>query len=119
MQNYVVFGASPNPLRHSNKAVKSLVRRNRNVIPLGFRKGEIAGLEIVTGLPEIECTDNLLLYIGPKRQPEFYDYILKLHPKRIIFNPGTENPEFQKMAEVTGIEVIVDCSLVMINGGQL
>lgn len=119
MQKYLVFGASPNRLRHSNKAVKSLIRHNKEVVPVGFRKGSISGVEILTGQPEIENVGTLLLYVGAKRQPEFYDYILGLKPGKIVFNPGTENEELQKLAEENKIEVILGCALVMINGAQL
>lgn len=119
MNTYVVLGASPNPLRHANKAVKSLVRRNKEVKPIGFRKGNIAGIDIITEKIEIEGTISILLYMGAKRQVEYYDYILHLQPKRIIFNPGTENEELKKLAIENDIEVIEDCALVMINAGQL
>ena len=119
MQKYVVFGASPNPIRHSFKAVKSLLRRNQEVVPIGFRKGVISGLPIQKGLPDLNGVGTLLLYVGKKRQAEFYDYILNLSPQKIVFNPGTENPELQKMAEDKDIEVINDCALVLINGGQI
>ncbi len=120
MEKYIVFGASPNPIRHSYKAVKSLIRRNKYVVPIGYRNGKISGLEIQKGTPEVDSGAILLLYVGAKRQTEFYKYILnKLRPSAIVFNPGTENSEFQKMAEETGIKVIVGCALVMINGGQI
>jgi uncharacterized protein len=119
MDTYVVFGASPNPLRHANKAVKSLVRRNKNVIPIGFRKGSIAGIDIVTDLIEIEGSISVLLYLGPKRQVDYYNYIINLQPKKIVFNPGTKNEELKKLAIENGISVIEDCALVMINASQL
>ncbi len=119
MDKYVVLGASPNPLRHSNKAVKSLVRRNKNVIPVGFRKGTVSGIEIQTGTPDIDGVTTLLLYLGAKRQKDFYNYIVQLNPKKIVFNPGTENEELAELAAKNGINVIRDCALVMINSGQI
>ena len=119
MQKYVVFGASPNPLRHSNKVVKSLLRYNKKVVPVGFRQGSIGGVSIQCGLPELSDVGTVLLYVGPKRQTAFYEYLLKLKPKRIVFNPGTENIEFQQLAEEQGVEVLVGCALVMINAGHL
>jgi uncharacterized protein len=119
MKKYLVLGASPNTLRHSNKAVKSLLRHNYEAIPVGFRNGTISDLPILTDEPEINNVHTILLYIGAKRQPDYYDYILDLNPKRIVFNPGTENPEFQDIAALNGIEVVVGCALVMINSGQL
>lgn len=120
MEKYIVLGASPNPIRHSYKAVKSLIRRNKYVIPIGFRKGKISGIEIQKGTPDAETGAILLLYVGAKRQTDLYNYILdKLKPSSIVFNPGTENDEFQKMAEEKGVKTIVGCALVMINGGQI
>lgn len=119
MDTYVVLGASPNPLRHSNKAVKSLVRHSKDVKPVGFRKGSISGIDIITDKSDISGSITLLLYLGAKRQVEYYDYILNLQPKKIIFNPGTENEELKNLAVENGIQVIEDCALVMINAGQI
>jgi predicted CoA-binding protein len=120
MEKYLVLGASPNSTRHSYKAVKSLVRRNKVVIPVGFRSGKISGVDIITGQPEVADITTVLLYIGAKKQPEFFDYILKkIHPGRIVFNPGTENPEFEEMAKKEKIEVVVGCALIMINSSQI
>lgn len=119
MNTYIVLGASPNPLRHSNKAVKSLVRRNKTVKPIGFRKGNISGVDIITDKIDVGGSITILLYMGASRQVEYYDYIIQLNPKRIIFNPGTENEELKKLAVDNGIEIIEDCALVMINAGQI
>lgn len=120
MDKYIVLGASPNPIRHSYKAVKSLVRRNKEVIPVGIRKGSISGIDILKGKPDISDGNIVLLYIGAKRQPEYYNYILKtIRPQKIVFNPGTENREFEEMAINNGIKVISGCALVMINGSQI
>ena len=87
-----VLGASPNPDRYAYLAVERLKSHNIPVIPLGFRKGEIVGEEIILDWPQqIDNLHTLTLYIGPKRQPEFYNYIAQLKPSRAIFNPGTEN----------------------------
>jgi predicted CoA-binding protein len=114
----LVLGASPNPLRFSNKMVKSLVRKKMEVIALGLRKGEIAGIKILTGKPELSDIHTVSLYIGPALQSPLYEYILSLRPKRIIFNPGTINIEFMNLAQENGIEVVTDCSLVMLNSGK-
>lgn len=119
MDRYLVLGASPNPLRFSNKAVRSLLRRNRSVVPLGTRDGSISGIEILTGQPSLENIHTVLLYMSAERQRAYYDYILDLYPKRIIFNPGTENPEFEEMVKSKGIEVVVACAMVMISDGEI
>ena len=111
----LVVGASPNPQRFSNKAVRLLKRYNHDVVPLGIRDGIIDGLKILKGKPEIPDIHTITMYIGPARQPEYYDYLLSLNPERIIFNPGTENTEFIGKAESKGIETVQNCTLVMLN----
>ena len=113
----VVFVASPNPMRFSHKMVKSLVRHGHEVVPVGFRDGEVSGVPIQKGTPALKEVHTVALYLAPRNQPEFYDYILSLNPKRIIFNPGTYNPEFVKMAEDNGINAMNDCGLIMLNKG--
>ena len=118
MQITLVLGASPNQFRFSNKMVKSLVRHNRKVIALGLRAGEIEGVKILSGKPELKNIHTVSLYIGPKSQPAIYNYILSMLPERIIFNPGTENEEFMKLAREHGIEVVTDCAFVMLQSGK-
>lgn len=114
----IVLGASPNPERFSYRAVSLLISYEHEVVPLGIRKGEIAGNEIITDFPQIENVHTITLYLGAKNQVKYYDYILNLRPQRIIFNPGTENPELKTLARENNIEVIERCSLVMLNSGH-
>ena len=114
----VVLGASPNPSRVSNQVVYRLQNRGHEVIPVGIRDGEIAGIEIEKGQPQHDGVDTITLYLGAKNQPQYYDYILSLNPKRIIFNPGAENPELFKIAREKGIEVENACTLVMLSIGN-
>ena len=114
----LVLGASPNPIRFSYKAVKSLQRHDVPVVPVGIKTGEIGGLEIIKTRPEMDDIHTVTLYIGPARQKEYYSWLLSLYPKRIIFNPGTENQEFMDMARKEGIEVLEDCTLIMLNAGR-
>ena len=118
MKRTLVIGASPNPMRFSYKMVKSLLRHDYEVVAVGIREGEISGIKILTGKPSLQKIHTIALYIGPQRQPEYYEYILSLKPKRIIFNPGTINQEFMEMAEKKGIEVVNDCGLVMVASGN-
>jgi predicted CoA-binding protein len=113
----LVVGASPNESRFSNKAVRMLQVYGHPVIPIGIRKGKINNLEIITDKVNFENIDTVSLYIGPQNQPEYYRYIISLHPKRIIFNPGTENPEFYEMAKKNNIDTVENCTLVMLNSG--
>ena len=118
MKKTLVLGASLNPLRFSNKMVKSLIRHKFDVVAVGFREGEIGGINILTGQPEVKNVHTVSLYIGTKRLPEYYDYILSLKPKRIIFNPGTINEEFMLLAKQNKIEIVTDCALVMVSSGK-
>ncbi len=118
MKKTVVIGASPDEGRYSNMAVRLLKEHGHKVIPIGTRHGEIAGLAIENGQPEIIGTHTVTLYINANRQPELYTYILGLNPQRIIFNPGTENSEFEKLASEHGIETMEACTLVMLRTGQ-
>jgi predicted CoA-binding protein len=118
MKKTLVLGASPNPLRFSNKMVIALVRHNFEVVALGLREGEISGTKILTGKPDLKDIHTVALYLGPKAQLSVYNYILSLNPKRIIFNPGTRNQEFMKLAMDQGIEVVYACSLVMLSSAK-
>ena len=114
----VVLGASANHSRYSNKAVRSLLKRNHEVVPVGTKSGEIKELEIKTGKPDIADVDTVLLYLAANRQPEYYDYVIGLRPRRVIFNPGTHNPEFIELLKEKDIEAIEDCALIMLNSGD-
>ncbi|MGM0529931.1 MAG: CoA-binding protein [Bacteroidota bacterium] len=118
MKKVMVLGASPNKQRFSHTCVKSLMHYGYEVIPIGVRKGEINGKEIIQGKPSVEDLHTVTLYLGPRNQEEYYDYILGQKPQRIIFNPGAENPYFAELAEENGIEVIEYCTLVMLNSGN-
>jgi hypothetical protein len=114
-----IFGASPNPQRYSYLSTEMLQSYGHPVVPLGLREGKIGDAAIITEWPEaIDDLDTITLYVGPKHQPEHYDYLLGLRPKRIIFNPGTENPEFKQRIEAEGIEAVTACTLVMLRTEQ-
>jgi len=113
----LVVGASEKSHRYSNKAIRKLLRYGHEVVSLAPRPGQVAGVPFVTGYPEVKDIHTITLYIGPARQAVFYDYLLSLKPKRIIFNPGTENDLFLQKAEEQGIETIQDCTLVMLETG--
>ena len=116
MKRTLILGASPNPQRYAYKATLMLSKYNHPVFPVGLRKGKIEEHTILTDTPTIENIDTLTLYVGPKNQVVYYDYILnKINPKRIIFNPGTENPELEEMAKKKGIETEIACTLVLLS----
>ncbi len=114
----LVFGASVKETRYSNIAMKMLKEYQHEIVAIGGRKGEVDGIEILTGHPELEHVDTITLYIGPARQQEHYDYLIGLSPKRIIFNPGTENLEFERMVTQAGIYAQRACTLVLLRTGQ-
>ena len=114
----LVLGASTNLGRYSNLAVHRLMEHGHEVVPVGIKAGTINGIEILTGQPEVADIDTVTLYLNPERQSAYYEYIFKLRPKRIIFNPGTENMELIELAQQRGIETEVACNLVMLSVGN-
>ncbi|TGE18028.1 CoA-binding protein [Hymenobacter elongatus] len=118
MKKTLVLGASDNPARYSYRAVHQLKQHGHHVVPVGIRKGQVAGLDIHTDRPEEGDIDTVTLYVGPQNQPAWYDYILDLQPKRIIFNPGTENEELERLAQERGIRTEEACTLVMLSVGN-
>ena len=111
----LVLGASTNPERFSYMAVRKLKFSHIPVVAVGLREGEVFGIRIEKPFPKFEEIDTVTLYIGPKNLPAYYDYILGLRPRRVIFNPGTESPEFAIILSATGIEVVNACTLIMIS----
>ena len=118
MKKTLVLGATTNPARYGFIATSRLKMYGYEVVPVGIREGDIEGIDILLGKPEVEGVDTITLYLNPKRQEEYYEYILSLKPKRIIFNPGTENPELIKIAQERGIETEIACTLVMLSVGN-
>ncbi len=118
MQKVMVLGASPNKHRFSNSCVKSLMRYGYEVVPVGIREGEIAGKPIQLNRPQIKDVDTITIYLNAKHQEDYYDYIFNLRPRRIIFNPGAENPELMEKARKKDIEAVENCTLIMLNSGD-
>lgn len=117
-KNTVVLGASENVDRYSNMAVKKLVAYKHPVTAIGNKTGVINDIQIVKDNPVLNNVDTVTLYLNPLNQKPYYDYILSLNPKRIIFNPGTENEELEKLAADKGIETMDACTLVMLSTNQ-
>ena len=114
----VVLGASQNEERYSNMAVKKLVAHKHPVIAIGNKEGIINDIKIIKDNPSITDVDTVTLYLNPENQKPYYDYILSLNPKRIIFNPGTENEELEKIANEKGIKTMEACTLVLLSTNQ-
>jgi uncharacterized protein len=114
----LVMGASENPGRYSNLAIKRLLNYQHPVVAIGKRKGMVTGIPIETEQKPFNNIDTVTLYLNPAHQKQYYDYIISLHPKRIIFNPGAENDELSDLARQNGIQPIEACTLVLLNTGQ-
>lgn len=114
----LVIGASLKPIRYSNMAIQKLVNYKHETVAIGLREGEIKEVKIDTNLKSYKNIDTVTLYLNPNRQEEYYDYIIGLNPKRVIFNPGTENPEFYKLLKNNSIEVEIACTLVLLSTNQ-
>ena len=117
LKKTAIIGASEKPGRYANLAAYRLLRHGHEIELIGLKEGEIEGRPIRTGQPALEDIDTVTMYVGPQNQPPLYDYIKSLKPRRVIFNPGTENPEFEKQLQKEGIEPIEACTLVMLSVG--
>lgn len=113
----LVLGASLNNSRFSNICINTLVDNNIPTEAIGLKHGEVAGVPIQTGLPQLDDIHTITLYLGPPNQKQYFDYIVSLSPRRIIFNPGTWNPDLVMLAKEHNIEVVNNCTLMMISGG--
>ena len=114
----LVLGASANPARYSCMAIKKLVNHDYPVVGIGLKEEEVSGIKIHTKQLPLTNIDTVTLYLNPSRQRDYYNYIIELEPKRVIFNPGTENPEFYQLLRQNKIEVEVACTLVMLSMNQ-
>ncbi|APY00844.1 CoA-binding protein [Lacinutrix venerupis] len=114
----LVIGASTKPERYSNMAIKKLSNYKHETVAFGLREGVVNGIVIDTELKQYDNIDTVTLYLNPKRQEQYYNYILSLQPRRVIFNPGTENPEFYSILRDNNIEFEVACTLVMLSTNQ-
>lgn len=114
----LVIGASENPARYSFLAINKLLSHDHEVVAIGKKNGQVRNVPIQTGTPPLSNIDTVTLYLNPANQQAYYDYILSLNPERIIFNPGTENPALEEMAEAKGIKTMEACTLVMLSTHQ-
>ena len=114
----LVMGASLNPERYAYKAVERLTSHGIPTVAYGLKQGELFGVKIDTSLQNYQNIDTVTLYLNPERQKDFYTYILSLKPRRVIFNPGTENPEFMEILDQNHIYYETACTLVLLGTGQ-
>jgi len=111
----LVIGASIKPSRYAYIAIKRLLDKDYEVRAIGSKLGLIGVVRIETGKPDYIDIDTITLYLNPERQEEYYDYIISLKPKRVIFNPGTENEEFVQLLNKNKIEAEIACTLVLLS----
>ena len=114
----VVLGATSKPEKYAFKAISLLVEKGHSVIAIGQNAGEVAGVKIKTKAIPLKNIDTITLYLNPARQRDYYNYIVEAKPKRVVFNPGTENPELYQLLELNGIQVEVACTLVLLTHNQ-
>lgn len=117
-ETVAVVGASPNPERYSNQAIRLLKSHGHNVIPVNPAQQEIEGLPVAAKLEDLKGVDTVTMYVGPKHSGAFLPGLLALKPRRVIFNPGAENEELEKALNDAGIEVEEACTLVLLRTGQ-
>lgn len=114
----LVLGASGNPSRYSYLAIQRLRAHGHPVVAVGRRHAKVADVNVDTTQEPFDQVDTITLYLNQKNQKEYYDYILSLHPKRIIFNPGAENQELASLARKNNIIPMEACTLVLLSIGQ-
>lgn len=118
VETVLVLGASDNPVRYSYMATRMLLEYGYRVWLTGRRASEVFGQQITTSFPQSGTIDTVTLYIGPDNQGDFMQPVEQLRPRRVLFNPGTENPDWQKKLQSMGIETENACTLVLLSSGQ-
>lgn len=114
----LVLGASTKPDRYAYKAITMLVEKGHSVLAIGQNTGEVAGIKIRTKAIPLANIDTISLYLNPARQRDYYNYIVEAKPKRVLFNPGTENPELYQLLQLNSIKVEIACTLVLLSTNQ-
>lgn len=118
MKKTLVFGASLKPNRYSYYAIQRLVANGIKTEAFGIREGIVSGVKVSSAIDNFSDIHTISLYLNPDRQKQYYQEIIELKPKRVLFNPGTENPEFYSLLQEKGIEAEEACTLVLLSTGQ-
>lgn len=118
MKKTLIIGASTDPDRYAYKAAHMLTSRGHQIVNIGIKKGEVAGVAIEKPDTIYNDIDTITLYIGPATQPQYFDYIVATKPKRVVFNPGTENEALEELLDKHQIEYTEACTLVLLSTGQ-
>jgi predicted CoA-binding protein len=118
MKNTLIIGATPNPSRYAYRAAHMLKSKGHSIINIGIKTGDVAGVAIERAEKIHDDVHTVTLYIGPALQDGYFDYIVETNPKRVIFNPGTENEKLEEVLKANGIEAVEACTLVLLSTGQ-
>jgi len=120
MVNYktLILGASTNPERYSHQAVIRLFQAGIETLPMGVNQGKILELPILPFFSELKDIHTVSIYLSSKNQSDYFDYLIKLNPKRVLFNPGTENEAFASLLDAHGIYWENACTLVLLSTNQ-
>ena len=118
LKKTLILGASDNPARYSFLALNRLREFNHPVVAIGKKTTMVHDVPVQIETSPVENLDTVTIYLNPKNQKNYYDYIIEQHPRRVIFNPGAENPEFEKKLNENGIKVMEACTLVLLGTGQ-
>jgi uncharacterized protein len=114
----LVLGASPNPQRYSYLAINKLREHHHPVLAIGRKLAKVADVNIETEKIPVTDLDTVTVYLNKDNQKNYYDYIIAQHPRRVIFNPGAENSEFENRLNNQGIQTVEACTLVLLGTGQ-
>lgn len=114
----LVLGATTKPERYAFRAINMLTQKGHTVLAIGQNTGEVAGVKIYTKAIPVKNIDTVTLYLNPTRQRDYYNYIIEAQPKRVIFNPGSENPELYQLLELNNIKFEIACTLVLLATNQ-
>lgn len=114
----LVLGATTKPERYAFRAINMLTQKGHTVLAIGQNTGEVAGIKIYTKAIPVKNIDTVTLYLNPARQRDYYNYIIEAQPKRVIFNPGSENPELYQLLELNNIKFEIACTLVLLATNQ-
>ncbi len=117
-KNVLLLGASMKPFRYSHLAVKALSKNQFPVYPVGREEGDINGIPVNTKLPPVQKYHTVTVYLNQKNQKDYYEKIFLYSPERVIFNPGTENPEFKELCQQRNVEVVENCTLELLEAGK-
>ncbi|TXI87451.1 MAG: CoA-binding protein [Crocinitomicaceae bacterium] len=118
MKPTLVIGATNRPEKYAYKAIQLLRKHGHPVVAFGRMKSEVGDVSIDDRWNPAWHVDTVTLYLNPHNQQEYYEKIIALQPKRVIFNPGTENPEFEKQLDAASISYEIACTLVLLSIGQ-